>query len=837
MTVGRCLVDLRDKKLISESAFERLRPVYDELVLQYQRRYDRATAETMATEKALQMAEADTGQRKRQVLLQAQKQGEWAGRMQQLLPSGMRRVRIAAEEFMVALDGHREAIRQQSLQMISALLQQQRKTLLGNARVPAELIDLRREVFGQDSGNAGARAIADSWRQTVEMLRSRFNAAGGRIAKMDGWHVPQRHDMALVRDAGFDSWRSFVAPLLDRQRMIDYDTGEPFNDGKLEVLLLDMWNAISSDGWTRNSPGTIFAGATANQRSSHRVLHFDGPDAWEAYAAKFGGGGSIVDAMTSHIEGMARDIAAMEMMGPNPSATLRYMQDWLEKEGHNPQMTGDEASRAQDQASAAGGAIGRLFDEYSGKANVPESRRMALGFSAFRSQQTAAKLGSALLSVGGDFGLMVHNAGYNGIPASKVLARYLAMINPRITADRAQAARHVLMSEQWADGHAAMWRTVGEELTSERARLLASGVLRASGLIHHTDVARQAFATEMAAHLTHMRERSFGQLDPAFRRALQRYDIEEGQWDLLRATTPDSYRETDWIYPETVAKGGNQAIADNFMRMLATEANFAVPVPDIRTRSLISSYAPKGRLGGEIIRSAFLFKGFPLSVLNMHGRRMLDEGASRGQVGMFVTTQLAMRYGLTLALLTSIGGALSIQVKELSRGRDPRPMDDGKFWQAALLQGGGLGIVGDLLFAGENRFGGGVAETALGPGAQTVDTALELIKTPLRLLDDDEGNDDQWKRALAKGVMSETPGMSLWYTRGLMERTLGDLLNEWAYGDDYGARLRRLDGYAEDLGTGYFTPPGEGMMPSRMPDFANALGDMGEPEESFELPN
>lgn len=829
MSLGTCLADLRARQLISDERANELQPVYDELVLQYEGRYGRPAAESMATAKALEMAETDALHRKRQSLLQAQKQGEWLAMMRQASPEGGPFDGTLAGDLIVDMDNHALAIRKQGFQMLYGLLSTQRKNLRGQVRNPEELAETMQEIFGRDTGNVNAREIAEAWKQTSEYLRSRFNAAGGRIAKLDSWHVPQRHDMRSVRDAGFETWRNDLLPLLDRSQMIDRDTGLPMSDGKLEIMLTDMYQAIASDGWSRKNPGEVHGGAVANRRADHRVLHFAGADEWASYAEKYGGGGTAFDAMVAHVESMSREIAAMERMGPNPAATLRFQKDALHKEAESSLMTGRDGQKATDDAESSAKNLDLLFDEFTGANSKPVRRRLALGFSIFRSQQTAAKLGSAMLSVGGDFGLMVQTSRFNGLPASKVLGRYLKMMNPLNTADRAQAARHVLMADQWADGHATQWRATGEEMAHEGARRMATGVLRMSGLVAHTDIAQQAFGMELVSHLTHMRDRSFGKLESSFQAMLQRYDIGEAQWDRLRSVQPESYKGTDWIYPDTIA-GTDQKIADNYMRMLVTEAAFAVPVPDLRTRALINSGAKKGTWMGEITRSAFLFKGFPITVMNMHGRRMLDQGMKgKAQLaGVF-----AARYGVSLMMLTTMGGALSIQMKEISKGRDPRKMNDAKFWGAASLQGGGLGIFGDLLATSENRFGGGIEQTLAGPGAQTVNNIGSLtVGNAVRSLDGDPDTETTAKRDMAKLIMSETPGISLWYARAAVDRLLGDMVNEWAYGEDFEARNRRLEQYAEEQGTAYFAPPGGGQ--TRAPNFGNVVGAEPEGESPFQ---
>lgn len=819
MSLGACLLDLRTRGLISEARAKELQPVYDELVLQYEGRYGRAAAESMATKKALDMASLDAMHKKRAVLLQAKAQGQWLGAMRKA--SGNEALsRRVAEDMVVDMDNHRRAIRNQALQMNTAMLEKHRQGLRGKIRKPEEMLDTMAELFGRDTGNLNAKEIADSWRQTGEYLRSRFNAAGGRIAKLDSWALPQRHDMRSVRDAGFDTWRNTITPLLDRAKMLDRQTGEPMTDGRLELVLRDMWQSIGSDGWTDNKPGTIHAGALSNKRTDHRVLHFAGPEEWQAYAEQFGGGGTAHDAMISHIEAMSRDIAAMERMGPNPNATLTFQQDWLRKSAKDRMTPGRAGDKENDAAETGANQLERLYNEFTGANNRPENRRLALGFSVLRSVQVAAKLGGALLSVGGDFGTLKHTAKYNGLPAAKMMGRYVSMLNPANTADRAQAARTVLMSDQWADGHAAQWRATGEEMAHEGARRLATGVLRMSGLVAHTDIARQAFGMEMVSHLTHQRNKDFGNLDPAFRKMLNRYGIGETRWQQLRSMQADSYKETDWLYPETVAKL-DQKLADDYMRMIVTEADFAVPVPDLRTRALIGGMAKKGTWGGEVVRSAFLFKGFPLTIMSMHGRRMLDEAGGKRAVA----NMLVWRYGVQLMAMTTLGGALSIQLKEIANGRDPRDMTTAAFWGAAALQGGGLGIFGDMIKSTEQRFGGGIAATLMGPLAQTVDNVGSLtFGNAIRAA---KGEETTVGKDLAKIAMSETPGISLWYTRLMTDRLVGDLFHEWTFGEDVGDKYRRLEKYAEEQGTGYWAPPGAAYnsdIETSAPNFENMAG-------------
>ena len=86
-------------------------------------------------------------------------------------------------------------------------------------------------------------------------------------------------------------------------------------------------------------------------------------------------------------------------------------------------------------------------------------------------------------------------------------------------------------------------------------------------------------------------------------------------------------------------------------------------------------------------------------------------------------------------------GAISLHAKDIAAGREPRPMNDIKFWVAAFAQGGGAGIFGDFLFADYNRYGQGLTSSAFGPTGELVDKTWQLTV----------GNGKEILAALAEG--------------------------------------------------------------------------------------
>ncbi|WP_225205093.1 hypothetical protein [Novosphingobium huizhouense] len=815
MTISTCVAGLVAEGKIAKGKAAEADRLYSMHFNVLKHTMGESAAASEASERAMRALEAAALHRKRTALLQARAQSDWLERRQRdALPNGAFNGEAAHEE-IVAMDKHRVAVRNQAMGMLSGLLAKHRRNLLGEVRFKSDLNDVVDELHGRDSGSLNAKEIAEAWQRTAEWLRSRFNAAGGNIAKLEGWALPQLHDARRIREAGAAEWKAFVmqGDLLDRAKMIDWETGLPMDDARLSTLLDDMWEAIATDGWSRREPGAIGGAALANSRADHRVLHFAGPDEWRAYADRFAGSATPFDAMLAHVERMSRDIAALEKLGPNPQATLRWQGDWLEKSAA---LAKD--ARAMDRAYKARSQLELLYGEYSGSMHRPESRRLAIGFSIFRAQQTAAKLGGAALSAAADFGTMAHAAGYNRIPVMRMFARYFELMNPGNAADRELAARLGMVSQEWISLAAAQWRYTGEELTHELSRRLAEGVIRASGLAMHTEAGKMAFGLELMANLTQQRGTSWEGLDAGFRRMLSRYGFDGARWDKLRATPTRTERGAEWLFPEDIAAGpAGASAADDLLRLIHTEMDYAVIEPDLRTRATINSRLKRGTWVGELGRSFFLFKGFPMAMLSLHGRRMLEQESITGKAA----------YGLSLMLLTTAGGAAALQLKELAKGRDPQDMTTRRFIGAAALQGGGAGIFGDLLGSSTDRFGGGMGRSLLGPGAQAVDNiGRATIGNAKAALDGDPTTKANWGKDAVRAIEPEIPGISLWYTRLAYERLLGDRIDELA--DPNVAQARRAAiRHAQEQGTAYWAGPGSmtgAGAPVRAPNLGNVVG-------------
>ncbi|MDB5707862.1 MAG: hypothetical protein JWN66_4978 [Sphingomonas bacterium] len=804
MSLGQCIPGLIEDGTITPERGRRMMAKYDELLKYYKGQMGEAAAAAQATEKTLEQLTAEAALRKRQELLQVAAQRD-ALKSMAVYAGGTKEGDPINPKAAVALfdrdgkapysnvEGRRKAIRGRAHAMIDELLQQHHTNVAGQVRQKAQLVDIVRELFGEDSGNVNAKELAEAWSGSAEMLRQRFNTAGGSIGKMARWGLPQSHDTRAVRKAGYDAWVAEIGPKLDRARMLDQETGLPFTDEAFGAALRNVFETLRTDGWNKRKPGgAMGAGKLANRHQDSRFLIFKDADGWMDYQAKFGTG-TPFDSMMGHIDSMSREIALMEVLGPNPTASVRWLKDTITQSAETAIEPG---TKAGDKAYAATKQIDRLYDEITGASGRAENRTLALGFSALRSFQTAAKLGSATLSAVTDTAFQTSTRHFNGLGASKMIGQYVNLFRPGSKADQKLAVRLGLIANEWSQRAAAQGRYLNEELSGDVSRRLAEGVLRLSGLSRWTEAGRWAFGMEFLGHITDNAGKTFDKLHPAFRGAMERYGIDAAGWEHIRATPLEEDRGVGWLKPANVA---DSKLGDKLLEMILTETDFAVPTADLRTKALINSVAPKGTWAGEIARSALLFKSFGISMVITQGRRIMEQSGPN-----------AARYAAGLFIGTTLTGALALELKALASGKDPRPMDDAPFWGAAVLQGGGFGIFGDFLQSTENRFGGGFAGTLAGPLVGDLDTIRKAAT----------GSHPGWE--LARVAKSEVPGQSLWYTKLAFDRLVTDQIQE-AMDPNYRDSWRRMKKRADDQRTKFWWNPGQAT-PDRAPDMAAVAG-------------
>jgi hypothetical protein len=689
-----------------------------------------------------------------------------------------------------------------------------RKTLTGGERAPARMKDVVREIFGQDTGSVSARELAQAWIQTGDLARKRANSAGMRIPKRVNWGMNQSHNAMLVRASSKDEWINFLMEdgggMLDMSKMRSESTGLPFNDNTLRAALSDVYDSIATEGYNRLMPGAAQRGrALHNRHTDSRFLVFKDPDSWMKYQEKFGSD-DIFETMTSHIRSMSRDISMMEMFGPNPEQTVLALKSAARK---SVLESGDEK------------AIEKLGGDLTGFDNLwrTQTRGEATGNqlwanagSGTRNVLSAAMLGAASVTALADFNTQRLAAAFIGMPTMPLMGRvFREMIQSEDSARF--AARMGLVADSYIRAGSASARFFGDHMLPGVTQRIADTTHRLSGLTGITRAGRQAFGLELQGYLADVASKPFNKLDDGLQQIFSRSGVTADDWEMIRATPITTHdgatflRVLDIADRQDLPAMTRRTLSMKAMSMIQREMDFAVPVPNVRSRTMLKGTSDRGTYVGELARMTGMFKTFPVTITLNNVMRYLNQDTFASKA----------RWMTDFVIGSAVIGGLIMQAKQMMYLRDPRDMTTPEFWGAALLQGGGLGILGDFLFQNVNRFGYGFGSTLAGPGAGLATDAINL--TVGNVIQATQGKDMNIGRELTDFVARYTPGTGIWYVRGVYERLILDQLRRMADPDARNRFRRKARNLERNFGQEMWWESGE-LSPERAPDLSAALG-------------
>jgi len=646
-------------------------------------------------------------------------------------------------------------------------------------------------VFSESVEEADIQRFGKEWLEAVEEVRKDFNRQGGSIAKNENFLLPQNHDLQKVKKAGYENWRNFVMTKLGRSKMLN-DAGKPLSDEELEQGLEHSYQSIITGGLNKLNPiqAPSLRKKLSRRHSERRFMYFKDAQSWIDYQNKFGRG-SIYSTLTDYMENMANDTALLARLGPNPKATYDAV---ISQAQLRDQLNQTQKVRADS-----------LFKTVTGQINRGDLTIVADGMQMVRNVLTAAFLPAAWLSAFADVSYMSKTADYNNIPFLKIMRRNLQLTGPNREKSYIFATRMGLMADNWNEISTSASR-FGEITGVGFSAKIAQGVMRASFLSPWTNALQKSFGMEFSAMLADNVNVKFADLDESMLTGFKRYGITEKDWDLFRSQELLDFDGAK--FADLTKEGGLK-----FHQMIMTERDYATPVPTARVRSITSGGMERGSISGQAWRTAMMLKSFPFTIAATHFYRIFYEASMGSRI----------KYAGALLATTTVMGAVSLQMKDIAAGRNPRPMmgenglPDPKFILAALVQGGGLSLPADFLYADSNRYGSGPASTVFGPTGQLYNDLDKLLKGNVQEFL--AGEETDFGREAVRFAKRYTP--SLWQI-DLLRDSMFDELEKMVDPSAEKRFSRIMRSRERDYGQDYWWEPGK-MAPEEAPQLGTML--------------
>ena len=642
----------------------------------------------------------------------------------------------------------------------------------GARRQTVSMDELRKASFGEKA-DPKAVALYRSFADTAEWARQKRNELGGMTPKREDWGLPQSHDEAAVARAfggktpneARANWVKYINERLDWSKMYDTTTGELFekpghNGGpplellpeRKQAILGHVWDTIVTGGEINMRPSLALRGrgSIATQRADHRFLVFKDAKSASEYNREFGTGDEFTQ-MMEHLHSMAADLAIMHRFGPNPAGMVEFMKQMLTEQrakaevGQPHQLRKIDHNNAKNKVDHANDILDGFFEQYRG--DRPERNKLALAGTIMRNVVTSALLGSSAIPHATSNWLIQSFARYaGGIPAARVIPQLLRAFAHSSHEEMLRAGLDV---ENGLFNVGSGARQLGKmQKIANWSRWLPDRTTHWFGLTPIVEANKGAFFRGMMAHLADMQKIDWRDLPERIRSKLEGYGLRERDWRVIQTAklhTP-AVGSAPWLRPPEVMDAGGATDAarheqilqaygrtsldptrdaqeaakiaeDVGLKMLTYmhgEREIAVPANSMRARARIYGNSDAGKWWGQFRRSFGLFKGFIGSFMVSQIHTIVAE-AARGLAK-------GARYAAAVFIGMTLGGMVSLQLKQARSGKDFLPMNpltSSGFvtWLRAILTGGSFGIFGDFLASERSSFGVGPLETLAGPVA------------------------------------------------------------------------------------------------------------------------
>lgn len=671
----------------------------------------------------------------------------------------------------------------------------ERKDLLRvfNSRKISEEVEKELYQLSLDNGQPGvtksveALEIAKIISTVNEGLRLRANRAGARIGKLEGFTASQTHDRSRIRKTGYNKWKEDILGLIDE----DQTFGKGLTKKEKETKLKSIYDVITT-GITRAGQQSEklfeFKGPSnlAKRISRERVIHFKNADASIEYRKKFGTN-DFNSGVFGGIRNMTRDIAMMEMFGTNPDAMFsRILDDVSQKYRGN-----EKAMRRFSKE-----AIQDFYNTSTGKNDIPEVPSVARFGMGLRAIQNMANLGGAVISALPDVSIKaseLHQQGFNLFDAYGISIRDIGRLVE--TKDRKLFGNSLGVGMDGMIGGVASRVGSDDDIPGRLGRMQRL-FFKLNLLEQWTDSQKRGTGFAMSAHLAGLKNKSLKSLDEDTKRLFGNVGINDNDWNIIRKHAVVDFEGRKMIDPSAVEAIPDEVFGRNALRKreiledkvrgyFIDRADFATITPGAREKAIINLRTKRGTVIGELARVMMQFKSFPIAVLTRTWGSALYSKGKADYVAM----------ANNMIMMTLLGYVAS-SAKDLAKGREPADLDRADTWGRSLVQGGGLGFAGDILFNDFSQYGRDFTSLAMGPTFGTMDDVFELYSKSVR---GEAGAGDAINL-----FVNNAPGGNLFYARPILNYTLLYQMQE-AVNPGY---LRRMESRIErDTGQEFIIPP------------------------------
>lgn len=639
------------------------------------------------------------------------------------------------------------------------------------------------------------------------------NLEGASIARSANWRLPQTHDRIRIKRYGdFDTAAQIWID--DHVNRLDWNIiewhGAPVPANMRRQVLREVYDGIMTEGYDDIKPGQHANSSLATRMERSRFLYYKDAQSWIDMQEKYGHGNAFQQ-IIGHIDNMTRNIAMMNHFGPSPSTMRNFIENSVrERAGQLVQRDEYKIDKVKSDLDLFE-SMWKIFtfDVVSGQDNW-----MAATGSTVRTVTSAMLLGKVILASQTDHAIARHARRMWNMPRSHHIQEYLrAMLDAEGSAEHASRL-NVIFSSGTQMATMTANRYMGMMDGPAWARRFNDGVMRTGGAVRHTQAMSNLGGIEWAAVLQRYRNLAYDKHPWAH--LWDAFDITPEDYRVMMAAPATNIQGADFLVPGDLARltRATRAQVQAALKFGSMQQSFiddVSPRPDLRTRAFMGEEISPTTFKGQRNRWFTVLTSFPATIHFRHLYNAFSEATPKSRI------QLMAQFFVEMTLF----GAFVTQLKLITSGYDLQDMNpataEGRdFWMRSVLNGGSLGIAGDMIMDSINRMMGGNAKPT--PPETFFKKLWQLTGgNVVEAFDDKPGDLHVGKDALEfiSAVVPEFPVVGL-----LFERAVADELLKSYDPAAYSKKIMRQQKYAVEEGKTMWWATGRSPeMPAYNPDF------------------
>jgi hypothetical protein len=700
-----------------------------------------------------------------------------------------------------------------------------------------DMHEVVRGLYGENI-RPEAQPAVEAMKQALEYAHTEYGNAGGIMGKIDSF-FPMAWDKDLVGKVDFEQWWTELKPKLATDKMIDFETGAPFDPKALDGMAEQVYEDIASGGVSKalRQSKKLMSGEQdidTRKNASRFFVWKSASDQLEANATYGRGDGALFDMAANYLESMGKDTGLLRSMGPNPNKVFKNVEKYASvKSGR----AGTPPERLEGQFRLLTGAA----DEHEGD---------SVWFNLFQASQSlfrGAMLSTASVRALGDSMYVAMAAASDGLEGGTALKEWSKMlVNQSDLKDIAREGQAMMMMMQHRSNSAA--RFYGEVdgggsfadifrsgTTTQKVRKAASYTnsvtMRLGGLNYVTNNGKDASTAVWGVGLANRLKKSFEDLPTEFKDALGRYGLTEQDFSLVQRASKyntEMSNGMEFFRPDQVLRLADELakeLGDDFKpseleRIYTALSSWHINMRNkgVNEQLLMTRYITTGganRPAGfvrEGFQATLQFMSFPISQY-MNFLRPAWRQAMKGKVGGLAT----------LAIAGAFNGVINNMLVDTVNGKTIEKPEDiegtAKMITRGLLASGSLSFFGDWLLTEPDPYRGTKV------GGPLVGAAADIISNGWKAAGAyKDGDIDEMQGHLMKGFTQTAAKVTpqTWYTKMVFKRMILDQMNQ-AADPNYERSIRAHNKNLEKrTGQEYWWSPAEA------PDVEEFLGQFGD---------